>query len=86
MQSHLVCNSFVILLYQPVLSRGTIKDHIVSYLVGLSAISVALELIITLPNSGSLIAQQQNSTNPDENNTASSNKTLSTVTLTPGRM
>jgi hypothetical protein len=47
---------------------------------------VALVLIITLPNSGSLIAQQQNSTNPNENNTASSNKTLSTVTLTPGRM
>ena len=36
-----------------------IKDQIVSYLVGLSVVSLALmSAIITLPNSGSLIAQQ----------------------------
>jgi hypothetical protein len=59
------------------------KKHIVIYLIGLSAISLALVLAITLSNNNGAIAQQS-SPPPTTSTSSGNNKTIS-ITMTPDR-
>jgi hypothetical protein len=58
------------------------KKHAVSYLIGLSAISLALVLSMTLSNNNGAIAQQSNP--PSTSTSSGNNKTIS-ITMTPNR-
>jgi hypothetical protein len=58
------------------------KKHAVSYLIGLSAISLALVLSMTLSNNNGAIAQQ--SSPPSTSTSSGNNKTIS-ITMTPNR-